>query len=179
MKLFKISRRDQFRFDAEGNGPRFSASVRQQVLEHVICGQLKDGGAELDVGTPLGKYIVQKFPLHKYQQLFKLSHSWVTFWKREAHGVIPRPWSPLSVPLSYTLKSSYLAVAHFVRNLFVQPLDDIVEYFGETVGFYFAFLAFYTKWLFIPAIVGIIVFCVQVPLQSSYFLITTFDSTIF
>ena len=43
-----------------------------------------------------------------------------------------------------------------------QPLDAISEYFGETVGFYFAFLEFYTTWLVFPTIAGIILFCFQV-----------------
>ena len=43
-----------------------------------------------------------------------------------------------------------------------QPLDAIGEYFGETVGFYFAFLEFYTTWLLLPSIAGIVLFCFQV-----------------
>jgi hypothetical protein len=53
-----------------------------------------------------------------------------------------------------------------------QPLDKIRGYFGEKignlcssaylklmpVGFYFAWLGFYTTWLVIPAIIGFIVF---------------------
>ena len=43
-----------------------------------------------------------------------------------------------------------------------QPLDTISEYFGETIGFYFAFLEFYTTWLALPTAAGIILFCFQV-----------------
>lgn len=39
-----------------------------------------------------------------------------------------------------------------------QPISLIRNYFGETVGFYFAWLGFYTNWLFAPAFVGFIVF---------------------
>ncbi len=43
-----------------------------------------------------------------------------------------------------------------------QPLDAISEYFGETVGFYFAFLEFYTISLVFPSAAGIVLFCFQV-----------------
>lgn len=36
------------------------------------------------------------------------------------------------------------------------------EYFGETIGFYFSFLEFYTTWLALPTAAGIILFCFQV-----------------
>jgi hypothetical protein len=39
-----------------------------------------------------------------------------------------------------------------------QPLDDIKAYFGERVGFYFAFLEHYVHGLFYPAIGGLITF---------------------
>jgi hypothetical protein len=39
-------------------------------------------------------------------------------------------------------------------GVFNQPLDMVAAYYGEAVAFYFAFLAFYTKWLIAPAIVG-------------------------
>eukprot|EP00457_Paulinella_chromatophora_P000985 gb/GEZN01000987.1/.p1 GENE.gb/GEZN01000987.1/~~gb/GEZN01000987.1/.p1 ORF type:complete len:903 (+),score=148.12 gb/GEZN01000987.1/:28-2736(+) len=49
--------------------------------------------------------------------------------------------------------------------LFTQPLSDVRNYYGEKVGMYFAFLEFYTKWLLIPALCGIIVFCQQLAHQ--------------
>ncbi|KAL0266430.1 UNVERIFIED_CONTAM: hypothetical protein PYX00_008965 [Menopon gallinae] len=49
-----------------------------------------------------------------------------------------------------------------------QPLDHIRNYFGEKVGLYFAWLGFYTSWLFPAAVVGILVFL--------YGLITVFDN---
>lgn len=39
-----------------------------------------------------------------------------------------------------------------------QPLDDIREYFGERIALYFAFLGFYTTWLWSASLVGVIVF---------------------
>ncbi|RNA27911.1 anoctamin-7-like [Brachionus plicatilis] len=39
-----------------------------------------------------------------------------------------------------------------------QPLDEIENYFGPKVSFYFAWLGFYTTWLFPMAILGILFF---------------------
>lgn len=37
-----------------------------------------------------------------------------------------------------------------------QPIDDVQLYFGTKIALYFAFLAMYTRWLFFPAALGII-----------------------
>jgi hypothetical protein len=39
-----------------------------------------------------------------------------------------------------------------------QPLDLVNAYYGERIGVYFAWLGHYTKWLTLPAIVGMAVF---------------------
>ena len=49
----------------------------------------------------------------------------------------------------------------FYSKLLSQPLDRIAAYFGEMVGFYFAWLEFYTHWLVLPAIAGTGLFIVQ------------------
>jgi hypothetical protein len=39
-----------------------------------------------------------------------------------------------------------------------QPINLINEYFGEKLGFYFAWLGFYTSSLIMPSILGLLVF---------------------
>ncbi len=44
----------------------------------------------------------------------------------------------------------------------VKSLDYVAEYFGEKMGFYFAFLVHYTAWLLIPSLVGIVIYLIQI-----------------
>jgi len=161
VRRFKVSRRETF--VTEGStGSLFRSSERQQIIDFILRSKIKDGGAELGESTFLGSQITQRFPLHMQARLDEIKHSWVTFWLEEAAGVVPRPWSPCSVPLSTTVHRILHTVKHFFRNLLLQPLDSIAEYYGEGVAFYFAFLSFYTRWLIPPSILGFIVFIYQV-----------------
>jgi len=56
-----------------------------------------------------------------------------------------------------------------------QPLDRIREYFGEKVALYFAFLGFYTSWLWSASIVGIIVFIFGLAYASSALVLAPFS----
>ncbi|OQR85391.1 anoctamin-like protein [Achlya hypogyna] len=42
-----------------------------------------------------------------------------------------------------------------------QPISEIRDYFGERIGFYFAYLGHYTTWLMYSSIVGFIVFALK------------------
>ena len=44
-----------------------------------------------------------------------------------------------------------------IRNIFNQPIDEINDYFGTKISFYFAFLEFYNRALAIPAIIALLV----------------------
>lgn len=119
------------------------------------------GGAELDENTELGKQIVQRFPLHMYSKLADIRHSWVTFWKREQFGQDSQSWSPFTSPYAVTYARVKEGANFFFENLLTQPLDSIAEYFGENIAFYFAYMAFYTRWLVFPSILGVVVFGFQ------------------
>ena len=61
-----------------------------------------------------------------------------------------------------------VAIGKFVRSIgrlssrvLTQPLDRIAAYFGETIAFYFAWLEFYTQWLVVPSIIGVLLFVWQ------------------
>jgi hypothetical protein len=43
----------------------------------------------------------------------------------------------------------------------MQPLQLIANYYGEKMAFFYAYLLFYTSWLLIPAIPGLILFIYQ------------------
>mmetsp|Transcript_76703 Transcript_76703/g.94160 ORF Transcript_76703/g.94160 Transcript_76703/m.94160 type:complete len:904 (+) Transcript_76703:57-2768(+) len=57
-----------------------------------------------------------------------------------------------------------------------QKVDDIRDYYGESIAFYFAFIVHYIKWLWPMAIIGTIFFCFQlgfndISLNGSSFLV--------
>lgn len=164
LRPFRVSRRDSFMPVAGTGGAGrnvFKSSERQQIIDYILRCKIKDGGAELDEHTELGQHIVQRFPLHMYSRLIVLRRTWVTFWKQETHGQIAQPWSPFSVSYRETFDRCTASITFFFDHLLVQPIDSVAEYFGESIAFYFAFLTFYTRWLIIPSIVGVIVFAVQ------------------
>ena len=160
LKQFKVSRRDTF-VAMGAQGAMFRSSERQQIIDFIIRSKIKDGGAELDENTELGMQIVQRFPLHMYSKLADIRHAWVTFWRRESYGVVSAQWSPFTEPYRVTYEKMSSAGAYFCNNLLTQPLDSIAEYFGENIAFYFAYMAFYTRWLVFPSILGFVVFCFQ------------------
>lgn len=94
-------------------------------------------------------------------RLHTIRHTWVTFWKQEASGKVTAPWSPLTVSCNQTKAKFFSFWNHFVSNLLVQPLDDIAEYYGENIAFFFAFKAYYTRSLIIPSSLGLVVFGFQ------------------
>ncbi len=163
LRRFKVSRRDTF-VRKSGNlndNVIFGSSERQQIIDFIIKSKIKDGGAELDTGSELGMHIIQRFPLHMYSRLNEIRHSWVTFWKKEAPGMYALPWSPFEVPFSVTMSRIILSLEHVFTGLLTQPLDNIAEYYGENVAFHYAYMAYYTRWLMVPSVLGLIVFIFQ------------------
>ena len=69
-------------------------------------------------------------------------------------GVYAKPLSACTAPLSNTFSYVVRSCLHIFKNLFSQPLDGIASYYGEDVAFYFAWLAFYTKWLVPLSVLG-------------------------
>jgi hypothetical protein len=160
-KRFKISQRELFQpntFD----GSIFRSSDRQRVIDFILRSKIRDGGAELDANTSLGRSIVQRFPLHMHARLNDLKNSWIYFWKSEKPGEIAEPWSPCSTPITVTFGRFCNSCGFFYNGLLSQPLDQVAEYYGESVAFYFAWVAYFTRWMVAPSILGVIVFAVQI-----------------
>lgn len=61
----------------------------------------------------------------------------------------------LNFLLIYLLSHLFL-FDNIFQNCFHSFLGNIKDYFGETVGMYFAFLDFYTSALVVPAVVGVV-----------------------
>ena len=96
------------------------------------------------------------------KKLDQLKRDWVHF----ADAKRP-PWQDL-VPESdrSTLSIAIIELVRYCKTVysgvFYQPLDDVAHYYGESIAFYFAWLAFYTRWLIIPSGIGLICFCLQI-----------------
>ena len=159
LRRFRISHRDEF---AEtSNGTLFTSGERQQIIDRIVRSRIRDGGAELGEYTELGRHILQSFPLHKKSSLLSIRHSWVTFWRQGGVGKMPRPWSLWETPWRESSVMFSESVKRISSHLLMQPLDNIAEYFGEGVGFLYAYMAFYTRWLITPSLFGVVVFCFQ------------------
>mmetsp|Transcript_16277 Transcript_16277/g.22290 ORF Transcript_16277/g.22290 Transcript_16277/m.22290 type:complete len:100 (+) Transcript_16277:1581-1880(+) len=90
---------------------------------------------EMDVDFLVkAKIIVEHYPLHDNNRE-KIKQSWNKYYIRLMFGFITGRWVK-----------------------FTQPLNFISEYYGEKMGFYFAWLIHYTAWLFVLALLGIVCF---------------------
>ena len=160
MRRFKVSRRSEY----ASYGPNsclLRSAERQLIIDFLIRLKIKDGGAELDTNTELGSYISQRFPLHAHATLNQLKHCWVTFWKAGSPGDTSPGWSPVTNPLFSTANFCYSGVLSVAKAALDQPLDAIAEYYGDRIAFYFAFVAYYTRWLVVPSVLGSLVFVCQ------------------
>lgn len=52
------------------------------------------------------------------------------------------------------------------QNILVQFMssynNQLIVFLGEDIAFYFAYLGFYTRWLFVPSLIGFAIFCLQI-----------------
>lgn len=96
------------------------------------------------------------FPLHK-EDLSLLRHNWVTFW---------RPKLPFSrgnsIRSTTSSNGANSRVLRCTKGIIAQPIDEVAQYFGEKIAFYFAWLEMYTRWLVVPSIAGCVLFAIQI-----------------
>lgn len=156
-------------FDAAMDGVRFIDSEKQSIVHALLT---TDGiGAGLNEFCPLkSKYVVQMFPLHKDEDLAFLRRQWVTYWRpplvSEAVDA-SHPTTGSKRPVSHAPQSrngsgTNTCAGRVARHALTQPIDQVAQYFGEKIAFYFAWLELYTRWLIVPSVVGLLVFISQV-----------------
>ncbi|KAL3668845.1 hypothetical protein V7S43_006137 [Phytophthora oleae] len=151
--VFSCELRSSFAdFDPVRKSINFLDSEKQSIVHALLTASETDGGAGLNESCPVAtRHVVQMYPLHK-QDLALLKTRWVTFWRASLlsskHQHAPTPNS----------KTKCLVL----RSILQQPLDDVAQYFGERVAFYFAWMEMYTRWLVVPSVAGVILFGLQV-----------------
>ncbi|GMF29822.1 unnamed protein product [Phytophthora lilii] len=149
--VFSCELRSSFAdFDPVRRCINFLDSEKQSIVHALLTASESDGGAGLNESCPIAaRHVVQMYPLHK-QDLAMLKARWVTFWRT----------SLLSSKHQHTDISAQKC--SIFRSVLQQPLDDVAQYFGERVAFYFAWMEMYTRWLVVPSIAGVILFVLQV-----------------
>ncbi|KAI9983335.1 hypothetical protein PInf_007295 [Phytophthora infestans] len=123
---------------------------RSAVLRTVDCIRLTKRiiDAEFDTNATIASGLLSTFHCLHSSGRFDLNSrgalvsSWIKFWR------------PVHFPGEFYPKD------HAILNLmgriapFRQPLQDVRDYFGEEIAFYFAWLAFYGKMMIIPAAIS-------------------------
>ena len=96
---------------------------------------------QFDIGYLVkSKVILDHFPVHaREEEREKIKISWDAYGMRLARGFMAYGWED---------------------NM--QPLNFIKDYYGAKFAFYFAWLVHYTGMLLWPAIIGVIIFVIQV-----------------
>ncbi|KAL3941311.1 MAG: hypothetical protein SGBAC_004311 [Bacillariaceae sp.] len=150
---------------------------RQTIIDFIIASRIRDSGAELVQSSDLGRMIQSRVPLHMPHKLEALYKVWVTYWKRE--NWTGKDWTGVAdddtVHSEYGGEPRYAAedkfvpgcITRFLFGAFHQPLDEIEEYLGEQVAFYFAWLEHCSWHLLVMTVFGLVVTACQ--LSSSDF----------
>ncbi|CAM9132961.1 unnamed protein product, partial [Phaeothamnion confervicola] len=195
---FRIEHRNSF-IGGGVHGDLFRVAESQRIIDHIVRTKIKDGGAELDERTTLGRSIVKRMPLHNATRLAELYGLWVVYWQpkpppaataaRTAYGAHSGPLGHSNhIPGTYSggaggrgnagggtgggngggggngrggIMGLAVTGRAMVAGCLSQPLELVAEYFGEAVAFYFAWMAFYTRWLLLPSVVGVVFFGLQ------------------
>ncbi|RLN57207.1 hypothetical protein BBJ29_006274 [Phytophthora kernoviae] len=145
-------------FDPVRKCINFLDSEKQSIVHALLTAPESEGGAGLNESCPIAtKYVLQMYPLHK-QDLVLLKERWVTFWR------VPPPATSTKSESTGTPGPAPNSGSKCIllRSVLQQPLDDVAQYFGERVAFYFAWMEMYTRWLVVPSVAGVVLFALQV-----------------
>uniref|UniRef100_A0A1A8KBC8 Anoctamin n=1 Tax=Nothobranchius kuhntae TaxID=321403 RepID=A0A1A8KBC8_NOTKU len=135
MEAFSYSDRDNFKNSDNMEG-FLTLAERQYIVKYELDGLR----AQKDLRVP---GLPENFTLKKRDIIWQ---------KLGSVGVIVD-----TLPLHNPNKLKDLSKAWYFGNQLVQPLDEINEYFGSPVAFYFSFLDFYTWSLLPPAMMGLFI----------------------
>ena len=122
----------------------------EEVLKRLELWSLGEGADETTTGT-----LLQYFPNHCQEELEPLlrwgslaaANPFSNFWvqEKEVEGEDGLAMGRRDIPLVGQFGPLY------------QPIDEVRDYFGDSIGMYFSFLGYYTRALVVPAIFGIMV----------------------
>jgi hypothetical protein len=134
---------------------------RSSVLRTIDCLQITRAiiEHEFDTNIMINNGIIIAFnSLHAassfdHISLKSLYDSWVTFWR------------PRHLPGEYDPDRHWVRNLLGRMNLLRQPLQDIRDYFGESIGFYFAWAGYYSQMILFAAI-SVIFIATAVPSSS-------------
>ena len=146
---FQRGLKSQFQITSFFPDSVFRSSERQLIIHEILHRKQWENGVELN--EEILPSIVYMYPLHINNRKNEL------YWKWN-HGY--NQWERIQDV------DNRKAIMNAITKLFnflwpTQPLNDIVEYFGEEVGFYFALVEYFIKWLYAPSIGGTVIFFVQ------------------
>jgi len=149
---FQRSLKSQFQITTFFPDSVFRSSERQLIIHEILHRKTWENGVELNEKILPG--IVYMYPLHINNRKNEL------YWKWN-HGY--NEWEKVITTDSSSKKQLLLNYLTIISTFLwpTQPLNDMVEYFGEEVGFYFAFVESFIKWLYIPTIMGSLIFFIQ------------------
>ncbi|XP_070687077.1 anoctamin-10 isoform X2 [Pempheris klunzingeri] len=133
MEAFSYNDRDNFK-DSDNMEVFLTLAERQYIVKYELDGLR----AQRDLRIP---GLSDSYTLHQRDNIWQ---------KLGSAGVIVDTF-----PLHHSDKLKDLSEAWYSGNQLAQPLDQVNEYFGSSVAFYFSFLDFYTWSLLPPAILGL------------------------